>query len=195
MKVEIKQIQREYDGYFKLDKVIFRHEKFDGTMSETIERLVIDRGNAVAVLLYHREKNTVLLIKQFRCAAYLHGGPGWLIEIVAGIQDKGRDPLTTARDEVLEEVGYRVQNLIPLCKFYPTPGSSSETIQVYLGYLDEAERINSGGGLASEHEDIQLLELPFEKALQMIETGEICDGKTIIALQSLYIRQNLPRKT
>jgi len=189
MRVEIKQIQREYDGYFKLDKVVFRHEKFDGTMSQEIERLVLERGHAVAVLLYHRKKNTVLLIKQFRCATYLQDGPGWLIEVVAGMQDKGRDPLTTARDEVLEEVGYRIQTLKPICKFYPTPGSSSETIQLYLGYLDDAEQVSPGGGLATEHEDIQLLELPFEKALQMIETGEICDGKTIIALQSLYIQQ------
>jgi ADP-ribose pyrophosphatase len=193
MKVEIKQIQRVYEGYFKIDKVILRHEKFNGAMSEEIERHIFQRGHAVGVLLYNSKKDTVLLIKQFRCAAYLTSSTGWLIEIVAGLLDKGKDPLATAQDEILEEAGYRVHDLKPIGKYYPTPGSSSETIQLYLGYLDAAEKINTGGGLASEHEDIQLMELPFKQALQMIETGEICDGKTIIALQRLYIQKNVKR--
>ena len=158
-------------------------------MSPEVERLVFERGNSVGVLLYDAEEDTVLLTKQFRYPAYLHDGPGWLIEIVAGVQDKGRDMVTVAHAELVEEIGYQVDTLQFLCKFYLSPGGSSEQMNLYLGYLHHAERVSAGGGLASEHENIQLITLPLSKALDMVQGGEICDAKTIIALQQLHIFQ------
>lgn len=185
MRVEILETHEDYDyrNFFKMLRARLRHEKFDGSMSAEVERLSFERGNAVGVLLYDEADQTVLLTKQFRYPAYLHDGPGWTIEIVAGTQDKGRDALTVAHSEVVEELGYQVDQLERVCEFYLSPGGTSEKMVLYLGYLHHAERVNAGGGLAAEHEDIQLVKLPLPQAMQMIRTGEICDAKTIIALQ------------
>jgi ADP-ribose pyrophosphatase len=185
MQVDILETHEEYNyrNFFKMLRARLRYEKFDGSMSDVVERLCFERGNAVGVLLYDEADDAVLLTKQFRYPAYVHDGSGWMIEIVAGIQDKGRDVLTVAHSEVVEELGYQVDHLERICEFYLSPGGSSERMVLYLGYLHHAERINAGGGLASEHEDIQLVKLPLSQAMQMIKTGEICDAKTIIALQ------------
>jgi len=192
MRVEVKEVQEDYNykNFFKILRAHVRHEKFDGTMSEEVERLVFERGNSVGVLLYDAEQDTVLLTKQFRYPAYTHNGPGWLIEIVAGVQDNGRDAISVAHSELVEELGYRIDRLQLLCRFYLSPGGSSEQMHLYLGYLHHAERVGSGGGLASEHEDIQLFEVPLLRALKMIQLGEIRDAKTIIALQQVSLLKN-----
>ena len=115
--VEILDRAREYDGYFKLDRVTLRYEKYDGAMSETISRLVFERGDAVGVLLYDRQRDSVLLIEQFRLPAYLRGGEGWLLEIVAGIVDPGKTEVEIAHQELLEEAGLQVEHLTPWGQF------------------------------------------------------------------------------
>ena len=191
MRVLIHEVQEEYNykNAFKILRTRLQHEQFDGTMSAEMERLVFERGNSVGVLLYDTAQDSVLLIKQFRYPAYMHDGPGWLIEIVAGMQDKGRDAVTVAHSELFEEIGYTIDRLEFLCKFYLSPGGSSEQLSLYLGYVHQAARVSDGGGLASEHEDIQLLNISLVQALAMIERGEICDAKTIIALQQLYLKK------
>lgn len=187
MQVNTYSIQEAYNyhNFFKLLEVRFCHEKFDGRMSPEMTRVVFERGNAAGVLLYDAEDDSVLLIKQFRYPAHMHDGPGWLIEIVAGVLDKGRDAVAVAHSELLEEIGYQVSELHFLCRCYLSPGASTEQIQIYLASLQHAERIAEGGGLESEHEDIQLLRLPLEEALCMIRRGEILDAKTIVALLQL----------
>ncbi|GAK49685.1 MutT/nudix family protein [Candidatus Moduliflexus flocculans] len=189
MRVETIAVHEEYHfrNVFKILRARFRHERFDGSMSDEIERIVFERGNAVGVLLYDAENKNVLLIKQFRYPAFLRDQSGWLIEIVAGVIDKGRDGLAVAHSELVEEIGYEVSELTPLCACYLSPGGTTEQVQLYLGYLRQAKQVSAGGGLACEHEDIQLLALPFDEALAMIRRGEICDAKTIIALQQLAL--------
>ena len=187
MKVRILKKNREYDGFFKIDKTVLQHEKFNGEMSEEMTRLDFNRGNTVAVLLYDEEKDSVILIKQFRYSAYVNHGPGWILEIVAGIIDEGRDAVSVARSELMEEAGYEVDDLEFISRFYVSPGGTSERIDLYLGLAHQ--QIGSGGGKPSEGEDIQVLEMPFQKAMKMVETGEICDAKTIIALQWLQLRK------
>ena len=185
MRVEILETFEDYNyrNFFKMLRARLRYERFDGTMSDVVERLAFERNDAVGVLLYDKADDMVLLTKQFRYPAYLHDGPGWTIEIVAGTQDKGRDALTVAHSEVVEELGYRIDHLERICEFYLSPGGTSERMVLYLGYLHHAVRVNNGGGSASEHEDIQLVTLSLQQALQMITDGQICDAKTIIALQ------------
>ncbi|MBD3306778.1 NUDIX domain-containing protein [candidate division KSB3 bacterium] len=191
MRVEMIERREEYNykDAFKLLRVRLRHEKFDGTMSQEIERVVFERGNSVGVLLYDADEQTVLLTKQFRCPAYLHDGPGWLTEIVAGVQENGREMITVAQSELIEEIGYQVDHLEFLCHFYLSPGGSSERMNLYLGYLHHATRVSEGGGSPAEHEDIQLVQVPLSEALEMIRRGEICDAKTIIALQQVSLAQ------
>ncbi|MBN1552982.1 NUDIX domain-containing protein, partial [bacterium] len=189
MRVGIREVHEEYNykNFFKILRAKLQHEQFDGTMSAEVERLVFERGNSVGVLLYDADEDTVFLTRQFRYPAYIHDGPGWIIEIVAGMQDQARDMMTVAHSELVEEIGYQVDHLQFLCHFYLSPGGSSERMNVYLGHLHHARRVNEGGGLKSEHEDIQLISISLPHALEMIRQGEICDAKTIIALQQLYI--------
>lgn len=182
MKVEIISETREYDGFFKIDKAILRYEKFNGEMSNEITRLNFNRGDSVGILLFNESKNSIILVNQFRYPAYINKGPGWILEIVAGMLDD-RDVISVAKSEVLEEAGYEIKDINFITKFYPSPGGSSEIIHLYWGHV--YEKTDQGGGKAFENEDIQVIELSLTDALKMIETGEICDAKTIIAIQWL----------
>ena len=192
MRVRILKESREYDGFFKIDKAVLQYEKFSGDMSEEITRLNFNRGDSTAVLLYDEEKDSVILVKQFRYPAYVNDGPGWILEVVAGTIEKGEDVVSVARAELLEEAGYEVDGLEPISRFYVSPGGTSERIHLYLGFV--RRKVGPGGGLISEHEDIQVVEIPLDEAMQMIKTGEICDAKTIIALQWLELRRELGAK-
>jgi len=186
-KVKIISEVREYDDFFKVDRAILQYEKVDGEMSPTIERLNFNRGDAVAVLLYDRKKDSVLLVNQFRYPAYVNDGPGWLLEIAAGMIDEGRDAISVAKAELHEEMGYEVDDLKFICRFYLSPGGSSEKIWLY--FADCHRKVSSGGGKDSENEDIEVIEVPFMQALEMIRAEEICDAKTIVALQWLHIER------
>ena len=187
MKVKILEKSREYDGFFKIDRAVLQYEKFSGQMSETIARLDFNRGTSVAVLLYDEDSDSVILVKQFRYSAYVNSGPGWILEIVAGIIDKGRDAVSVARAELMEEAGYEVRDLKFINSFYVSPGGTSEKIDLYLALAQR--KVDSGGGRPDEGEDIQVVEVPFNEAMKMVETGEICDAKTIIALQWLKLQK------
>jgi len=171
-----------------------RHRRYDSTMSDEMARLVFERGDSVAVLLYNRDRDTVLLVEQFRLPTYLRGDGGWLLEIVAGVEEPGKESVQVAHQELLEETGYQLDQLTYLLTFYASPGASTERIHVYLGYLDEGHRIGTGGGVPAEHEDIRVTEIPLTKALEMVEQGDIRDAKTIIALQHLALHPRGPRQ-
>ncbi len=180
MKVVVKELKREYDEIFKIDKAILQHEKFDGSMSKEITRLNFNRGNTVAILLYNKTNESIVLVKQFRYPAYVENGPGWLIECVAGIKDNGK--IFVARKEILEETGYKVDELIYLTQFYPSPGGCSEKIFLYLAYIQAKDRIKKEKYMGKGSEDIIVMEVPLNKTFEMIKSGEICDAKTIIGL-------------
>jgi nudix-type nucleoside diphosphatase (YffH/AdpP family) len=185
MKVKILKESREYNGFFKIDKAVLQYEKFDGEMSEEVTRLNFNRGDSAAILLYDEEKDSVILVKQFRYPAYVNDCPGWILEAVAGTIEEGRDAVSVARAELLEEAGYEVDDLELISRFYVSPGGTSERIHLYLGLA--RRKVSSGGGLVSENEDIQVISMPLNEAMEMVETGEICDAKTIIALQWLEL--------
>ena len=180
MKVIIKEAKRVYNDIFKIEKIILQHEKFDGSMSKEIVRLNFNRGDTVAVLLYNSGKKSVVLVKQFRYPAYVDNGPGWLIECVAGIKDNGE--ISVARKEVLEETGFKIEKLRYLTQFYPSPGGCSEKISLYLAFVETEDKVKKGKHMGVGNEDICVMEVPVEKALGMIKSGEICDAKTIISL-------------
>jgi nudix-type nucleoside diphosphatase (YffH/AdpP family) len=180
-RVRVEKKRRVFDDFFKVDEAIVRYEKFDGQMSESVRRLNFERGDAVAVLIFNREARRIILVNQFRYPTYEKGG-GWIVEIVAGILGKDEDPEEAVRREVLEETGYRVDEVIPLFTFYTSPGGSSERIFLYYAEVVNADRISSGGGLGSEHEDIEVIEFSPPETLKALETGKITDAKTIIAL-------------
>jgi nudix-type nucleoside diphosphatase (YffH/AdpP family) len=145
-------------------------------------RETYDRGDGAAVLLCDRADKSVILIRQFRYPAFYRGEDPFLIEVCAGKLD-GDDAETCARKEAVEETGYPVVGeLIKAFDCFASPGSVTERLILFVGFVDTAAD-GAGGGLHEEGEDIEVLRLPFVKALQMVESGEIADAKTILLLQ------------
>ena len=169
------------DDWFVLKKTRFDYRRRDGTWSPQ-SRETYDRGNGAVILLYERGAGTVLLTRQFRLPAYANGHPdGMLIEAPAGLLD-GDDPAEAIRREAEEETGVRVGEVTRLCDVFMSPGSVTERLTFFTAPYEGADRVSGGGGLASDGEDIEVLELPLRDAVTMIETGEIVDGKTIMLL-------------
>ncbi|MCB0471916.1 MAG: GDP-mannose pyrophosphatase NudK [Flavobacteriaceae bacterium] len=186
-RVKIIDIQNLSDHWYKLDKVIFDYQMQNGKWRHQF-RESYDRGNGACILLYNAAKKTVILTRQFRMPTYLNGNDdGMMIEACAGLLDE-QDPVTCIIKEVEEETGYKIENPEKLFEIYSTPGAVTETIHYFIAEYDPSMQIGDGGGLEEEAEEIEVLELPFEKAFQMIETGEIKDAKTVILLQYLKIK-------
>jgi ADP-ribose pyrophosphatase len=167
---------------FTIEEATLRHTRHDGGMSREITRLSLERGDAIAAILHDPHTDTVLLTEQFRFPTLDKSG-GWLIEVAAGMIDKGETPEDTARREIEEETGYRVTTLTPIQTFYLSPGGSSERIHLFYAAITRDARVGQGGGLTSEDEDIREVALPLSEAFAWLDAGECADAKTIIALQ------------
>lgn len=185
-RVEVLEKTRVYDGFMSLDRAVVRYERYDGTMSRPVTRLTLERGDAVGILLYDRQRDQVVLVEQFRYPAYAAGERGWLIEIVAGTVRPGQDAQEVARAEVREEAGYEVGQLEHLATCFLSPGGSSERVHIYLAEVSVVDRRWPGGGLAGEGEDTRLCILGREEALELVRQGTIADAKTIIALLAAF---------
>ena len=147
------------------------------------EREAYDRGNGAAILLYNRQKGTVVLTQQFRMPTYVNGNAsGMLIEVCAGLLD-GDNPEECIRKEVEEETGYLVTDVRKVFECYMSPGSVTEILYFFIGEYEEKMKVGKGGGAEDETENIEVLEHTFEHALQMIKQGLIKDAKTIMLLQ------------
>lgn len=174
------------DNWYTLNKVVFDYKMPNNQWVEQM-RESYDRGNGATVLLYNREKKTVILVSQFRMPTYLNGNEsGIMIEACAGLLD-GDDPETCVIKEAEEESGFRVSSVRKIFEAYMSPGAVTEIVHFYIGEYRESDKIGEGGGLADEHEDISVLEIDFDRAVQMISEGEIKDAKTIMLLQHLQI--------
>jgi len=180
-KVVVERPSRVFDDVFAIDEAWVSYEKLDGTMSASMRRLVFERGDSVAVLLHDRDRDRVVLVRQFRFPTHAKG-PGWVLETVAGVVDDGEAPADTVRREVEEESGYRVHTLEHVSTFYTSPGGSSERIHLYYASVGAGDRVGDGGGVAQEGEDIESVEIAADELPRMIERGEIVDAKTLIAV-------------
>ncbi len=186
-RVQILAQDRVLDGFLAIDRYTIIHEQSNGSLSEPITRLVLERGDAAAVLPYNPETEQLVLVRQFRLPAFVRDGAGWLWELIAGTCEPGRSPEDVARSEALEEAGLSLGALHPLATIYPSPGGSSERIALYWSDLRQAERVAAGGGLPASGEDIQVATLALDEALHMVRAGAIVDAKTIVALQQIAL--------
>lgn len=185
IKIEVIKDKILSDNYFILRNITYDLYRND---SEAIrhKREVYDRGNGATMMLYNRDKKTVVLTCQFRVATWVNGNPdGMLIETCAGLLDAD-EPEVCARKEAIEETGYEVGDVEKLFELYMSPGGVTELIHFYMAEYSDAQRENAGGGI--DDEDIDVLEIPFQQAMEMVATGEIRDGKTVILLQQLKLR-------
>lgn len=182
-RVEIESSSLVLDDFFKVRAARLRFERFDGAMSETVRRLSLERGDAVGVLVYHRELGQYFLSEQFRYPTLRDDHDGWMLEVVAGMVDGNESPEHAARREVREEIGYDLTKLTPSSTFYVSPGGSSERIFLFYGEVTESSRVDGGGGLASEHEDIRIRSFTKAELVRALDAGALTDAKTLIAVQ------------
>jgi GDP-mannose pyrophosphatase NudK len=181
-RIRIRQVQTLSDDWYVLKKTTFDFLRSNGTW-QTQSRETYDRGDGAAILLYNREHKTVVLIRQFRFPAYVNGlEDGILTEVCAGLLDKA-DPEACIRKEAEEEAGFVVHNPRKVFEAYMSPGSVTEKLFFFVAEYERGHRVSAGGGDETEGEDIEVLEIPLEKAMEMVERGEIADGKTIMLLQ------------
>jgi ADP-ribose pyrophosphatase len=200
-----------FKGYFRIDRYRLSHRLFEGGWSAQMTREVFERGHAVGVLLYDPDRDVVVLIEQFRIGAYaMQPSRGlaraerttprfrrrvspWLMEVVAGIVEKGESPEDVARRESREEAGCEVLDLVHICDYMVTPGGSSETVILFCGRV-RAPRHGSIHGIDVEHENIRVHVVPSARALEWLDSGLACNSMIVIALQWFRLNRDRLRK-
>lgn len=181
MKVELIEQRTVYGGFVRLQEARLRHERFDGTMSDELTRLNVDRSDSAAAIALDAATATVILTEQFRYPAHMRDD-GWMLELPAGSVDTDEHPAEAMKRELTEELGYRVNELRHISTFYATPGASSERIWLYLVQVRESDRVADGGGLAEDGEDIRSVRLPVADIAGAIAQGRVKDAKTLVGL-------------
>jgi len=177
-KVEILRTDILSDNWYILKRIEYEITDHLGNKKRQL-REAYDRGNGATILLYNQDQGTVILTRQFRLPTFINGNPdGMLIEACAGLLDN-------------DETGYLIKDVKKVFEAYMSPGSVTEILYFFVAAYTKDMKITAGGGIEEEQENIEVLELPFVKALEMIESGEIKDGKTIMLLQYAQIHQLL----
>ncbi len=188
MKFEIISDETPFNEFFHIRKTKLRHENFDGSMSPEVTRYSFEKSDAIAALVYHVSRDAYILVRQFRFPLVSHLIDPWMIEIVAGGISEGEDALTAAKREIIEEVGYAVLQIEKISRFYVSPGILNERVTLFFATVDESTKINEGGGADHEDEDIELIWVPRNEAMQWMENQAVSDAKTMIALQWHHCR-------
>ncbi len=180
MKYTIKNEQVVFNDHYKILKAQATYDTFNGDTIKT-KRLAFHRGDSVAVVLYEKDTDSILLTKQFRYPTTQHN-EGWILEIPAGSLEKDENPSSCMEREVMEELGYKINTPQLVSQFYTSPGGSTEKLSLFYAEVSSEDRTEKGGGVKSEDEDIQLIKVPVEElGIYLLE--KIIDAKTIIGLQ------------
>jgi len=188
-RIRVKNVRVLSDNYATLKDTTFEWRRTNGEW-QTQTRETFDRGNAATLLPYNLKQRTVVLVRQFRYPAYVNAYDDLLIEAAAGMLDN-ESPEARIRAEAEEETGYRLGEIRKIFEAFMSPGAVTEKLHFFVAEYEPAMRIGSGGGIATEGEEIEVLELPISEALAMIGDGRIVDAKTIMLLQ--YAAMNIFR--
>lgn len=190
MNPKIKNITTQVlsDNWYTLNKINFDYQMPNGKWVNQ-SRESYDRGNGATILLYNTDKKTVILIKQFRMPSYVNGNDsGVIIETCAGLLD-GDSPEVCIKKETFEETGIKIDKVNKIFEAYMSPGAVTEIIHFFIGEYNDKMKVSKGGGVDDEHEDIEVLEIPYDQALNMIKNGDIKDAKTIMLLQYMALNK------
>jgi nudix-type nucleoside diphosphatase (YffH/AdpP family) len=180
-RIRVNNVRMLSDRYGKLTETTFEWRRANGEW-QMQARVTFDRGNAATLLPYNLKQRTVVLVRQFRYPAYINGYDDLLIEAPAGLLDD-ESPEIRIRAEMEEETGYRLGEIKKIFEAFMSPGAVTEKLHFFVAEYEPSMRIGSGGGLASEGEDIDVIELSIDEALAMIGDGRLADAKTIMLLQ------------
>jgi ADP-ribose pyrophosphatase len=184
--VRVLESAEVFRGYYGLRRLTLRHRNFQGGWSDPMTREVFERGDAVGVLLWDPGRDELVLLEQFRVGAMRGESTPWMLELVAGVVEAGESDADVAHREAHEEAGLPVLELAPIACFFPSPGACSEQVRLFLGRVDSS-RAGGVHGCDDEGEDILVHRVPRQRALAMLDAGEISNGHTLIALQWLRI--------
>jgi GDP-mannose pyrophosphatase NudK len=186
--VKITDSQVLSDNWYTLKKITYQYTKRNGeVMTQTRE--AYDRGNGATILLYHPEQKTVILTRQFRVPTYINGNEsGMMIEACAGLLDN-ENPEDCIKRETEEETGYKISKVQKIFEAYMSPGSVTEILHFFIAEYRNDMKVSEGGGADDEEENIEVLELPIDQAMAMIDSGEIKDAKTIMLLQHVKLHR------
>jgi nudix-type nucleoside diphosphatase (YffH/AdpP family) len=185
-RIRVKDVRLLSDNYAILKTTTFDYRRANGEW-QTQRRETYDRGNGATLLPYHLAQRTVILVRQLRYPAYVNGYDDLMIEAAAGLLDNA-SPEVRIRAEAEEEIGYRLGKVEKVFEAFMSPGAITEKLHFFVAEYEPSMRIGDGGGLASEGEDIEVLELPIDQTLAMIADGRIQDAKTIMLLQYAALR-------
>ena len=188
-RIRINKVETLSDNWYVLKKTTFDYQRKDGIW-QTQSRETYDRGNGATILLYNCAKRTVILTRQFRYPVYVNNHSGILIEACAGLLDEN-NPEDCIKRETEEETGYTINHVTKVFEAFMSPGSVTEKLFFFVAEYSNENKRGLGGGLESDGEDIDVLELDFDAALRMIVTGEIMDAKTIMLLYHIKMHELL----
>jgi nudix-type nucleoside diphosphatase (YffH/AdpP family) len=180
-RIRVKDVRLLSDNHYILKTTTFEWRRANGEW-QTQHRESYDRGNGAALLPYNLAQGTVVLVRQFRYPAYVNGYDDLLIEALAGLLDN-ESPEMRIRAEAEEETGYRLGDIRKIFEAFMSPGSVTEKLHFFVAEYEPGMKVGSGGGNASEGEDIEVLEMPIDQATAMVGDGRIVDAKTIMLLQ------------
>ena len=180
---ELVSVEERYKGWSRL--LVASVQLADG---QIIKREIEDHGNAVCVLPYDPVRRTAIVVRQFRTPILYAGQDPMLIEAIAGLAE-GDDAIACARREAMEEAGLKLNAVELIARGWSMPGISSERMDLFLAAYGAADRVAPGGGLAHEHEDIEVIELPLRELAEMADTGMLTDMKTLALVQTLRLRK------
>lgn len=182
MKHHINNEEQVFNDFLKIYKAEVTHDSFHNEKPITSTRLALDRGNAIAVLLYEKDTDSFLFIRQYRYPSARHGHP-WTIEIPAGAVDTDESIEEAAIREVREEIGYQINRLEFIVEYFPSPGMLSEQISLFYTEVTSDQKTSKGGGAVSEKEDIELVRIPRREIKQKLQDGFFNNSISIISLQ------------
>lgn len=160
-----------------------------GGAPQQVTREVFERGEASTILLHHKDRDSLVFVRQFRLPVALWGEEAMVLEAAAGGLDEGESPLDAALRECREETGYEPETASLVCVMHPSPAAVKERLHLFFAEVEDTMRKGEGGGLEDEHEDVETVEIPVGEARAMLESGAIRDGKTIILLQWFFMNR------
>jgi nudix-type nucleoside diphosphatase (YffH/AdpP family) len=180
MTTVVEKVETLYEGFVALRKARLRNAR-----GETFDREVEEHGNGVAVLPYDPDRKLAIVVRLARAPVLLAGEKDFLIEAPAGLLDEGEEPEAAARRETFEETGLELGALTPLGTMWTMPGISTERMTLFLAAYRAGDRTGQGGGLAEEHEDITVTEMPLRTLAALADAGELTDMRMLILLLRL----------
>jgi GDP-mannose pyrophosphatase NudK len=188
-KVRIKNTKKLSDEHYTLKRIEFSIQKKTGEWEDQ-QREVYDHGNAVAALLYNKEQGTVILTRQFRIATFVNGNEtGMLTEACAGLLEEGESPDETVKREITEETGYEVSEVRKVYDVYSSAGSLTELLYLYIAPYTKDQKVSKGGGLEEEGEEVEVIEMPFDEAWNLMQENKLNDAKTVMLLQYVKLME------